>query len=670
MLTVIEKSIFLILTIAMFYLTFRSFNTMIKIINRGQDRLYFNHILSRLQKALSVLVLQNTVLKSRPILSMLHSLIAWAFILYMFVNIGDVIFGLTGINLPFSFGVAGNFYRLFIDVFSVLAIISMTFFLIRRFFYKSERLKYSESVMIDANAIKIISRDSMIVGMFIIFHIGFRFIGESIFIRLNQVDNWQPFASLASIFWDNFDTHTLLVFEHISWWLAIGLILLFIPYFPSSKHAHLFMGPINYLTRKEFSKYNLLNPLNFEDETNEQFGVSKIEQLDKSYILDAYACIMCNRCQDVCPAYLTGKSLSPSALEINKRHYINKNKKSLAIGNESDKVLTEFALDESALWACTTCGACMEICPVGNEPMLDILNIRRDKVMMESAFPKELQGAFTGMERNHNPWNMNEDRLKWINESERKIEVPTVDDNPEFEILYWVGCAGAFDQRGQKIAQAFAFILNMANVNFAVLGNRETCTGDSARRAGNEYLFTMMALENIETLNSIKVAKIVTTCPHCLHTIKNEYPQFGGEYEVIHHSQFIEELLQSKQLRINKTARDGRYTFHDPCYLGRHNRIFNAPRNGLHSTISNFTELNRSRQNSFCCGAGGSQMWKEEEKGSQSVRRNRIHEAKILEVDTLCTGCPFCMTMLSDAVNESKYEIQVKDIAQVIAESI
>ena len=670
MLTNLERILFLILLAMMFYLSYKSFRMMYKIIKRGQDKLYFDNLFVRIVVALIVLLSQKTVLKSRPVLSFLHSLIAWAFILYMIVNIGDVIYGFTAFNISYNFGIIGDIYRLFIDIFSVAAILAMAFFLIRRFIFSSNKLKYNSNVLMAETTRKGIRRDSLIVGLFIILHIGFRFIGESIVLHIEHTDSWQPLAAMTSVIWSGFTLDQLVVFQHVSWWIAIGLIMAFIPYFPSSKHAHLFMGPINYLTKADPSGYGPVRTLDFEDESNEQFGVEQLEQLDKSQILDAYACIMCNRCQDVCPAYITGKSLSPSALEINKRYYINKNKKSLSGGHTSEQTLTQFAINESAVWACTTCAACMEVCPVGNEPMLDIINIRRDKVMMQSEFPKQLQGAFTGMERNQNPWNMNEDRLKWVRESEIEITVPTVEENPDFEFLYWVGCAGAFDQRGQKIAQAFVRILNAAKVNFAVLGNNEACTGDSARRAGNEYLFVMMAEANVDTLNSMQVKRIVTTCPHCMHTLKNEYTQFGGNYEVIHHSEFIDTLIKSGQLAINKNNNNGRFTYHDPCYLGRHNRVFDAPRNGLKAIGIDFDELKRYRENSFCCGAGGSQMWKEEEEGQQAIRQNRIQEADKMNFDTVCTGCPFCMTMLSDAVNELKSDIQIKDISQIIADHI
>ena len=289
-----------------------------------------------------------------------------------------------------------------------------------------------------------------------------------------------------------------------------------------------------------------LDKINFEDESITQFGVSKLEHLSRPQLMDAYACIMCNRCQDVCPANHTGKVLSPSALEINKRYQINQEGKALAAGAESSTPLIEFAISPEAVWACTSCGACIEVCPVGNEPMRDILDIRRSLVLMDNQFPTQLQQAFKGMERTGNPWNIApESRLDWA----KGFNVPTIEQNPEPDILWWVGCAPATDARAQKTAQAFAKVLNAAGVNFAVLGKMERCTGDSARRAGNEALFFELATGNVEMLNEVAPKRIVTTCPHCLHTLKNEYPAFGGNYEVIHHTQLIDELYKDGKLK-------------------------------------------------------------------------------------------------------------------------
>jgi Fe-S oxidoreductase len=669
MLTVVEKIIFCFLCFIIILLSWRSFRRMILIISRGKGKLPLDHFLSRVQEALTVIFTQRSVFKTRPVISLLHALIAWAFQMYLLVNIGDV---LTGFIPDFVFlgrGMAGNIYRLFIDVFSVLAVASTAFFLVRRFIFKSSRLTIRDNVLLQPGVQTAVKRDSLIVGWFIMLHVGFRFIGQTVEMRLNGYDAWQPLASFFAYPWLHLSSSQSELLLHITWWIALGLILAFFPYFPQSKHAHLFMGPVNYLTRVRRSAFGTLDKIDLEDEHVTQFGVARLEDLHKTQIIDTYACIMCNRCQDVCPAYLTGKELSPSALEINKRVFINRNSRALADRLPSEVKLTEFAISEPALWACTTCAACVEVCPVGNEPLMDILEIRRDAVLMESRFPKQLQQAFTGMERNSNPWNFNKDRLEWV-KAQPGLAAPTVQDNPAFEILYWVGCAGAFDQRGQSVARSFASILNKANVNFAVLGNNEQCTGDSARRAGNEYLFQMLAQANVEMLNQNHVKKIVTTCPHCLHTIKNEYQPFGGVYEVVHHAQFIAELIAQGRLPLPSPEGVKELTYHDPCYLGRHNRVFDAPRSALKDSGFQVAELERNRANSFCCGAGGSQMWKEEEKGAEAVRRERFREVIKSGAEVCAVACPFCLTMLRDAGNELGASIAVKDIAELIAERL
>jgi Fe-S oxidoreductase len=667
MLTPIEKILFIIAAVLSVYYTWKSFSILIKVINRGKGNLHFDHLFKRIGDGLSVLFLQKTVLVSRPLISLIHSLIAWAFILYFLVNLGDVLTGYIG-NFHFlGTGLVGNIYRLFVDVFSVLAVVSMATLLVRRFVVGTERLKIRENVLVYPSVRDGIKRDSLIVGFFIIFHVGFRFIGETFALRMDGPDGWQPMASQFALVWSGMEPGTAEILRHSSWWLAIGLILLFIPYFPSSKHAHLFMGPFNYMTRPYRSAPGTLEKLDFEAEGAEQFGVAKLEQLDKKLLVDAYACIMCNRCQDVCPAYVTGKELSPAALEINKRYFINKNRNEIAKGKETINLL-DYAISESALWACTSCAACVEICPVGNEPMFDILNIRRDRVLTVSQFPKQLQNAFNGMERNGNPWNMNKDRLEWAKEDPTLV-VKTVDENPEFDVLYWVGCAGTFEERGQQIARSFAKIMNKAGVNFSVLGSKENCTGDSARRAGNEYLFSMMAQGNVENLNAARVKKIVVTCPHCLQTLKNDYQQFGGNYEVVHHTQFIDELIRSGKLKLNQDDKQ-KVTFHDPCYLGRHNGVFDEPRSVLKSAGVNLVEMDRNRNRSFCCGAGGANMWKEEEKGTEAVRRDRFKEAQSTGAQVLGTGCPFCMTMLRDASKELESKMEVRDIAELVVKRI
>ena len=288
---------------------------------------------------------------------------------------------------------------------------------------------------------------------------------------------------------------------------------------------------------------------------------------------------------------------------------------------------------------------------------------------MENDFPEQWQTAFRGMERTMNPWNIPpSERIKWTEGA--GVPIPTISENPDFDYLWWVGCAPATDARAQKTAIAFAKILNAANVNFAIIGESETCTGDSARRAGNEYLFHEMAAANVEMLNEISPPKIVTTCPHCLHTIKNEYPAFGGEYEVIHHTELIEYLLISGKLHLHKDAAGKSVTFHDPCYLGRHNNIFEEPRLAIKQTGANLIEMQNHGSKSFCCGAGGSQIWKEEEQGTGAVNETRFKEAEQTRASILAVGCPFCLTMLTDASNNAQSNMQVLDIAEIVAEML
>jgi Fe-S oxidoreductase len=342
----------------------------------------------------------------------------------------------------------------------------------------------------------------------------------------------------------------------------------------------------------------------------------------------------------------------------------------LATGGEDEDVLLDYAISESAVWACTACGACVEVCPVGNEPMFDILHIRQNQVLMESAFPGELKAAFNGMERMANPWGMTEDRLAWA--AVLDFEVPTVEQNPDFEVLYWVGCAGAFDPNAQEIARAMATVLHSADVNYAVLGNEESCTGDSARRAGNEYLFFEMAKMNIEILNGIGADKktIVTTCPHCFHTLGKEYADLGGEYRVLHHTQYIGELIGKNKLSLGNGRGLEQATFHDPCYLGRQNGEYEAPRKALAEAGMTLLEMDRNRAGSFCCGAGGAQMWKEEEHGQAAVSATRYAEARQTGARVLATGCPFCAIMMKDANVEAGEAMQIKDVAQVVAEAV
>lgn len=666
MLTPIEKITFLVLAAVSLYFALLFFRRAVQIINRGEGELHLNRLPRRIWHALEVAITQRTVFRARLGTSLMHAFIVWGFFFYFLANTGDLLEGYFDIEFLGTDPV-GNVYRLAGDILSILILVGVVYFLIRRFVVKGPAVSINDNVKLHPNVRTGVQRDSLIVGLFIMVHVGARFLGETFWIALHGDDSWQPFANSVSSLWNGMNENTLEAGEHVMWWLALGTILAFIPYFPYTKHMHLFMGPLNYFSRPERFSLGALEPLDFEDEDREQFGAARLEHLTKTQIFDAFACIMCNRCQDVCPAYITGKELSPSALEINKRYEIREHFSLLATGNESPRPLLDFAISSSAVWACTACGACIDICPVGNEPMFDILDIRRDLVLTQGDFPHELQGAFRGMENAGNPWQMSESRMSWA----AGLQVPTVEEIDEFEVLYWVGCAGAFDPRAQQVARSLVAILQVANVKFAVLGEAETCTGDSARRAGNEYLFYEMASANIETLKAVNPPRILVTCPHCYHTIAKEYPQFGGHFDVVHHTEFINELIQQGRLKLAPHAISS-VTFHDPCYLGRHNAIVDAPRYVLGAAGAAVTEMSRTGRESLCCGAGGAQFWKEEEHGSARVNIVRYTEAVSTGAEAVAVGCPFCMRMFEDARQEdtTRDYITVKDVAEFVVEQL
>jgi Fe-S oxidoreductase len=664
MLTVPEKVAFLVAVGVTGWLAYRAILRLVRIIGRGRGRPDWKAVPRRLAAVLVKTASLSPVFRARPITSILHAFIAWGFTYYLLVNVGDVLQGFLPGFVFLGRGWPGNLYRLGADVLSLAVLLGMAALIVRRFLLKPAALRVRDTTLLHPKACQGIQRDSAIVGGFILLHVGSRFLGESFHRASLGADAWEPFASFLSGAFSGWGPQALVVARHVSWWLAIGLILAFIPYFPHSKHIHLFFAPLNFLLKPRRRSMGELDPLNFEDQTVEHFGVSRLEDLSWTGLVDAYACIMCNRCQEACPAYTTGKILSPAALEINKRYFLNQEGTRLARGEASSQTLLEFAIPAEAVWGCTACGACIDICPVGNEPMRDILEIRRFLVLTENDFPDQLQAAYRGMERTGNPWNVApEKRMEWA----EGLRVPTIAQNPGADILWWVGCAPATDARAQKTARALAHVLNAAGVSYAVLGSEERCTGDSARRSGNEYLFHELASGNVERLNRVGAKRIVTTCPHCLHTLKNEYPAFGGNYEVIHHTQLLEELIAAGRIRLKGGSAVSAVSFHDPCYLGRQNGIFDAPRSSLRAAGANLREMPRHRAKSFCCGAGGGQMWKEEEHGQERVNVARMREAMATGAGALAVACPFCMLMLTDAAGD---RLAVRDPVEIIAEQL
>ncbi len=667
MLTLIEKILFFVVLIGVGYLTWHNFGNMFKAIARGPEPLRWKKFFPQLGVGITTLIVQPVLWRKRLLTSLFHAVVAWGFTLYILVNFFDVLYGFIP-GFKFFPGMwLGNAYEIFVDIFSLLTMLGVAFFLLRRFIFNSPVLVIAERVPVLPEVRKGMRRDSAIVGFFILLHVGFRLLGASFEMAGHGGSAWQPVATAIAGLWDGFSHTRIVVGEHISWWLAIGLIMAFVPYFPFSKHAHLFMGPLNHMLAVERPSPAIMDKIDFEDEELENFGVAKLEELPQTEILDAYACIMCNRCQEACPAYVTDKQLSPAAIEINKRYFLNGNLADFASGKETEKPLLEWMLTPEAAWACTTCAACIEFCPVGNEPMIDIIRVRQDRVMMESDFPKELVSTFKNMENNGNPWGISaEDRAKWA----EGLDVPIMCEKQAADVLYWVGCAGSYDTLGQKVSQAMIKILNAAGIDYAILGNEETCTGDSARRAGNEYLFQAMAEQNVATFKQYKFKKIVTQCPHCFNTIKNDYPQFGGNFKVLNHTDFILELMYSGKLKVNGDL-SGKFTYHDSCYLGRHNGIYNSPREILKKLGVDLQELERTGRHGFCCGAGGARMWLEETEGKK-INLERMEDVKKLNPEAVATACPFCSTMLNDGIKDEGLTetTQSKDIAEYVAQAL
>lgn len=492
------------------------------------------------------------------------------------------------------------------------------------------------------------------------------------------------FASHGIASWiKGFGIGTNKVIEFIFLELNIAVIMAFLVFVSYSKHLHIFASPFNVaFSRRPKALGALASTPNMDPELlneDDVFGVGRIEHLSWKQNLDLATCTECGRCQEQCPAWNTGKPLSPKLLIMDLREHLFASAPAL-IGVNATKTtevnLVGNVIDPDVLWACTTCGACVEACPVDIEHVDVIVDMRRFQVLMESDFPSEANLMLRNVENQGDPWGLGQSRRSdWTKNLD--FEVPVIEGEiPEdMEYLFWVGCAGALDERAARVTQSIARLLKSAGVTFGILGPRESCTGDPARRLGNEYLYQMQAMSNIETLNEVKAKKIVASCPHCFNSLANEYPSLGGNYEVVHHSQLLEKLVRAGALA-PKSPVDAKITYHDPCYLGRHNSIYDEPRSVLNSVPGVSTvEMHKHRSRGFCCGAGGSRMWLEESIGKR-VNMERTDQALVTGADVVSTACPYCMIMLDDGVKTrqadgtASEDLRVLDVAQVLERSI
>jgi len=653
-----------IITFAFFGYSVNNLIKYLKVAKKKDDR--FDDIPTRLKRVWNIAFAQTKLLRE-PLAGLLHLLIFWGFVLFIFAVLESII---QGFYSSFSLSFLGAFYSVITlvqDVFGLLVIGSVLLSLYRRYIQKVPRLQVDKHGMKDAAFI-------LILIMFIVISMyGQNASGFSNNGMMYHPYELRPISSfLAGIFFNNPTGSTLLLYE-VFWWMHVLMIFGFLNYLPYSKHLHILTSIPNVFFANLDPVRNTLKKIDLEDESAETFGVADIEQFSWKQILDGYSCTECGRCTWNCPANIVGKSLSPRELivDIRKRTF---DKAPLIVegkteGELYEKTLIHNYISDKVLWQCTTCLACVQECPVMIEHVDSIVDMRRNLVLTESEFPPQLNSVFKSLETNYTPWVFNAaDRAAWA----EGMNIKTMAEDKDGEILFWVGCAGSFDERYKKVTKAFAAIMQKAGVDFRILGTEEKCNGDTARRLGNEYLSQMMMRENIETMNNYGVKKVVTACPHCFHSLKNEFPQFGGNYEVTHHTVFIEELIAKGKIQIKEETENHKVTYHDSCYLGRYNNIYDAPRNSLSKVAGlDIVEMKRNKSKGFCCGAGGGRMFLEDEEGGR-INEERTREALETKADTIASACPFCMTMMTDGVKhfEKTDEVAVKDIAEIILENI
>ncbi len=554
----------------------------------------------------------------------------------------------------------GWFYLVFqsfiVDVFGALVLAGVAVAFWRRVKLKPAKLVYTEEA------------EMILLAIFAIALTGFLVEGWRIAATNDPWGAWSPFGYLVAVVSKAIAPTALLEHLHlVVWWTHAVLVFGFIGWVPYTKMLHALTAPLNIYTARLEPSGALLKTIDFEKA--ETLGVKTLADFTWKDLLDFDACTECGRCTSVCPAHAAGKALSPRDIILDLRSLMRSAEDSAPRTPRS--ALDVPATQPDALWACTTCGACMEACPVFIEQMPKIVDLRRFLVMEEAAFPDTMQDAITSLESRGHPFKGTQaGRMDWAEGLSVKTLADAATEAREADVLLWVGCGGALLERNQKVVRATAQLLEKAGVKFAVLGREEKCTGDPARRIGNEFLFEMLAKENVETLNGYDVKTIVTSCPHCFNTFRNEYPHFGGSYEVFHHSEYLARLVSEGKLQPSVVS-DKTVTFHDPCYLGRHNGVFDAPRQLVQISSRNVIEMERNREQGFCCGGGGGMSFVDEPKDHR-VNQVRAQEAVDTGADVVAVGCPFCMTMLEDGVKARKGErdVHVMDVAELLWDSV
>ena len=561
-------------------------------------------------------------------------------------------------------GAAGNLYTLAKDVFEVLVLVGVGMAVFRRAFARPPRLDLTADAWLILFLIALLISADLVAD------------GARVALHPAMGSAWSPAVLLVAGWLAGAAPSRLQALYETCWWIHLLDVLFFGNYLPYSKHFHIITSVPNIF----FMKLDPMGRLGTPDlENSERFGVSRVEDLSWKSMLDGYTCTECGRCRVVCPTAVTGKALDPRVFITEVRDAVYAATPAIlaaasgrgngAAGARPAKDLIGGWVSEQEIWDCTTCGYCTSACPVFIIPAVDkIVEMRRHLVLERAEFPKEMQTAFRGMETNGNPWGLAAAaRADWA----RDLPVVTMAEaeGRPIEVLFWVGCAGSYEDRAKRVSRALVEILNQAGVSFAILGTQETCNGDSARRMGNEYLFQTLAQKNVETLNGYGVRKIVTNCPHCFNVLKNEYPQFGGRYEVVHGSELVAGLIDQGRLHMENPIPES-ITFHDPCYLGRYNGVYDAPRRILGAIPGLWLrELPRSRESGLCCGAGGGRMWMEEKTGAR-INQTRMREIAEAKTDSVGVSCPFCMVMIGNAKEELSVSTAPFDVLELARRSM
>ena len=664
--------------IGFFYAVYRR----ISVLTMGEKEVRWDHLGQRIYNFLLYVFAQRKLL-NEPY-GIAHFFIFWGFI---FIVLGELPLLLEGLFPGFAFPFLGTnpYFILIKDVMAAIVVVCLIIGAIRRWVLKPPRLYRTwEAATVLLLIFGVIVTDWFIGGAKIALEP----------LELTSATRLAPVYNVMAGWFQNLSASTLVGIQNTFWWIHVLILFGFLVYIPNSKHMHLLAAPFNAFFASLQPQGNQIRPMDLESEEITEFGVGRIESFTWKQLLDSLACGECGRCMDNCPANISGKPLNPKQLLSRqlKEHLLEKGdvmrEKGLrSTGEEAAEKLEKITerdpkaaeilqksligevVTEDEIWSCTTCYSCQEQCPVLNEHVAKIVDMRRYMVLTESSFPPELQLAFRNTEKNYNPWGVGwANRADWMQD----LDVKLISEDSNVEYLYWVGCAGSFDDRAKRVTTALVKILKAAGVSFAVPGVEEKCCGDFIRRAGNEYLYQSLVGENIEALNGYGVKKIVTACPHCLNALKNEYPAFGGQYEVLHHTQLIYQLVKSGQLAFQKDVQPEKQTlvYHDSCYLGRYQQEYTAPRALLRLIPGiQLVEMDRNRSRSFCCGAGGGRMWMEEHLG-EKINNLRTDQALAKNPQIIGANCPFCITMLEDGVKarvDSEKAVKVLDPSELLA---